>query len=327
MCRATFFVISAYLLHCQRRDLGRLSLAWLTLADHAEFGPAHPTTIALQEAACIQLDSFKTGKQASKKELYSASLLPKPMYLHDSIKNQEQELTAAWIQSTEDRLQNDFLTTSGTASHRSRILQSLFDIASGAIQFIKSTHDVQKAQVSVGGSCGLELDPHLQFHERNAMERRYFDGKFARWSDLFKQYCRRMAEALKQSPERGAYSSVSLMDALKSEYQATFDCDAEEMYTSTYSSMFGALGSIEQRSGYTSGLSLQRHMLEYCREVLALAVYAGVYRSASVSKYTGEYPLSFCWDVCGTELHDIKRRRMNQDQGLHPQYFKDIDCM
>ena len=318
--------IAAYLLHCQRRDLGRLSNAWLTLADHASFGPAHPTTLALQEATSIQLDHFKTGKHASKKELYSANLLAKPVYLDDFGTSNEQQLTDEWTTTPEDRLQNDFLVTSVTTSHRSRILQRLFDIASGGIQFIKRNNNIQKSKDSaVGYCCGLELDPHLQFHERNVAERRFFDEKFGRWTLAFKQYCKRMADGLKMNTIYGVTSSISMLDLLKLEYQHMFDCDAECMYNTTYSNLFGELGSIEQQIGYTSGLSQQRHMLEYCREVLALAVYAAVYRSATISKYTGEYPLSFCWDICGAELHDIKRRRMNEIQGLPLLYFKDID--
>jgi uncharacterized membrane protein len=309
--------VAAFLVRSQSRDLGKLSQAWLSYADHRDFGPAHEQTLRLQRAASVELDTCKTGLKANPRVLQSADQMPKPDYL----------FVGAAAASNEGDLPIDLRNeTRNTAiadraglgtEHRSRILGILYSIASGGLSLVEVKAGRRDSSQSIPFGLGLELDTHLRFVPGNRDEQRQFDMLFGKWSGFFTEHNVQLARAI-QTHKGNATVRNAVIQAIKLRYRQLFDVEAEAIYTLKYASMVGSLNLLNGSTLTSHGgmqTSAVRALLESCRILVAQAVYAAVYRRTKVSKYSQEFPLSFVWEVCGTELHYLKGRMVRSEQG------------
>ncbi len=82
----------------------------------------------------------------------------------------------------------------------------------------------------------------------------------------------------------GEEEREALLDELKLSYIRQFDTDSAEL---------------QQTLNLTFKVS---------RLLLATVLYSVTYDKAQLRN--GRYSLSFCWEVCATELHHIKKQRM-----------------
>jgi hypothetical protein len=295
---------SAFLIRCQSRSLGRLSQAWLSCADHADYGPDHALTLSLQRAACIELDSLKTGKKLNPEILKSSADVPRPEYLVASVADKAPHDSVCRGAFRE----LDGIEEAGAAKtpavHRSRIIGKLYDISNGGISAVQRGSDVQLA---LNMNLGLELDPHLRFLSSCVEEQRVFDGLYVRWVSYFMDYKVCVAKMLGAS--KSTIMRKTAVDKVRAQYRLQFDLDAEEVYNETFLASFGPLSSLPaQQCADSFGQATIRGLLEHSRVLVAQAVYAAVYRNTKKSKYSHELPLAFVWDVCGDELHSKKAR-------------------
>lgn len=65
---------------------------------------------------------------------------------------------------------------------------------------------------------------------------------------------------------------------------------------------------------------LTQNLEQYCRQYIAKCVYNATYRRAiniqhTYSKRRSKLPVSFCWDLCSIELHNIKSMSVKRKVG------------
>jgi hypothetical protein len=119
-----------------------------------------------------------------------------------------------------------------------------------------------------------------------------------KWLDYYKNYKNEMFCKLK---DRDQVEKNQRILALKMQYICMFDEDAISLFRMRYPNR--ELSSFEEGSDEELRFN---GLKEKCRRQLATVVYLAVYSSASRDKGSYAPSVSFCWEVCGEELHTNK---------------------
>lgn len=276
------------------QSLGKISYAWLSYADDANFGPLHPNTLELHRNFLIEIDSAKTGKQATPNPALLQKLKPKYMMANAGNGN-EGNMNVAY-----DR------------QFRSRLLGELFDMATNA------TRSLTQKPLAASG-----YDKDIETSSMDFLSVPIWNGYFDSWEKLYQEYRFHVSAVLNRFNSGGEASKYHI-SAIKQQFRDRFDADAEQLYEELYVLPQQQLQQQQQQQrGYYYSVqelyvaqnnssngcnnSINKRLLcdslnafWNCHYYLSSAVYCAVYNSAKENK------LSFCWEICGHEINAMK---------------------
>ena len=269
--------------------LGRYSNAWIAWAD--QYGPDDCHALECDRIARIAVDAAKTGIAVP----FSHFLLtqqPKPHYAarHSSNCRNSTSIVGVLYNMVED-------SASSAAGNQ--------NAAAGSIHL---DGDLLR------GLDGYNVYQIVNGHECMHLHRPYLDY----WLVLYDRYRGGLAEVLSRMDCGGNDQA----NELRSKFGLTFDECAREICFEHHQVGHVCRPVRNEVTGEEGGVTccLLQHsdgQLLTARFRLAGIVYAVTYTKATVSSITGKIPLSFCWEVCGKELHYIKRVRSMTRQGQH----------
>lgn len=154
-------------------------------------------------------------------------------------------------------------------------------------------------------SYSIEKAEDIFFREVNNFQCCYTNKAYGtKWTELYKQY-KTDAATLLNRRDVSAYEKNIIFTALKANYVSLFDQDAKALFQCRLDRL--KLCTFEESPDQEYITNALRNK---CRRELATLIYKVVYSNAQKGGQTDQVQyaprLSFCWEVCGEELHANK---------------------